>query len=318
MKSNVPSKAAKKVLLIGSNGYIGSFLLSYLSDKFDVSGIDLGWFNSLTTKEQQLDYNTLSEQFIQSFDSIILLAGHSSVKMCERDMTSSFNNNIKNFQNLLNKMNCRQKLIYASSSSVYGMVGTSRVSEDYSSFIPHNNYDVTKHIIDSLAQRSEIEYYGLRFGTVNGYSPNTRSDVMINSMVYSAMTNNEIKLYIKDVMRPILGLNDLSRAVDVILDNSTNLKGLYNLASFSNTAENIAKEVSRITKVPITHYTSDPNNIKNAKLETKCYNFDIDCTKFKNTFNFAFYDTLESLTENLILRFSKINFSDRSSNKKYE
>lgn len=308
----------KKILLIGNRGYIGSFLFKYLKTNYDVSGIDIGWYESDTNEEENIDYNSLDKNFIQNFDSIILLAGHSSVKMCEKDMKSSFNNNVRNFQNLIDKMSSTQKLIYASSSSVYGMVGSSKVSEDYSCFIPHNDYDVTKHIIDILAQRSGIEYYGLRFGTVNGYSSNVRNDVMINAMVYSAINNKEIKLYIKDVTRPILGISDLSRAVETILNSETDMRGVYNLASFSDTAENIANKVSSITKIPVVHYVSDPNNIKNSKLETKCYDFDIDCTKFKNNFNFIFKDTVESLVTGILQNYSNIKFSDRSNIKKYE
>lgn len=309
----------KKILLIGSSGYIGSFLFNYLKKtNNEVCGIDIGWFETPSDNETKSDFNSLDKEYIQQFNSVILLAGHSSVKMCENDMQSCFNNNVRNFQNLLTKISNTQKFIYASSSSVYGMVGSSKVSEDYFNFTPHNDYDVTKHIIDILAQRSGIEYYGLRFGTVNGYSPNTRNDVMINSMVYSAIINKEIKLYIKDVMRPILGINDLGRAIETIVNNQTNMRGLYNLASFSDTAENIANGVSRITNIPVVHYVSDPNNIKNAKLETKCYNFDIDCTKFKNNFNFEFTDTINTLTTNLVNNFTNIKFSNRSTNYRYE
>ena len=308
----------QKILLIGSSGYIGSKLYLTLKDNYELTGVDIGWFNKPSQYEICKDFDEMDQVFIRSFNSVILLAGHSSVKMCENDIASAFNNNVRNFQNLINKMLPEQKLIYASSSSVYGMAGNEKLKEDYDQFTPHNVYDVTKHLIDILAQRSKVEYYGLRFGTVNGYSPNVRNDVMINSMVYSAVNNKEIKLYIKDIIRPILGIDDLVRAVETILYCNDNKKGLYNLASFSHTAENIANKVSEITKIPVVHYESDPSNIKNAKLETKCYNFDIDCSKFKDVFDFEFKDTIESITKNILANYSKIKFTNRSDSKKYE
>jgi nucleoside-diphosphate-sugar epimerase len=215
-------------------------------------------------------------------------------------------------------MSTKQKIIYASSSSVYGLVGSNIVDETYTSFQPHNHYDVTKYMIDLLVQRHNIEYYGLRFGTVNGYSPNVRNDIMINSMTYSAMVEGHIKLYIKDIIRPILGIKDLSLAIKTIIDNENDYRGIYNLASFSDTAENIARDVSYVTGKPIKEYDVDPTNIINSKLQTKCYDFNIDCSKFIKKYNFTFKDTSKSITQDLIDNFTKIKFSNRNTQINYE
>ena len=141
-------------------------------------------------------------------------------------------------------------------------------------------------------------------------------------MTYSAINNKEIKLYIKDITRPILGINDLSRAIFKIVENKDpSLKGIYNLASFSNTAENIALGVSKVTNAEVINYDSDPNNIKNVKLETKCYDFDIDCNKFITNFNFKFNETIETIALSILENFEDygvIEFTNRSEQKKYE
>jgi UDP-glucose 4-epimerase len=46
-----------------------------------------------------MDYSKLD------FDTIILLAGHSSVKMSEGDLTSCYHNNVTNFVELLDRIN---------------------------------------------------------------------------------------------------------------------------------------------------------------------------------------------------------------------
>jgi nucleoside-diphosphate-sugar epimerase len=88
-----------------------------------------------------------------------------------------------------------QKLIYASSSSVYGNVADGYVDETYTNFIQHNQYDTTKYMIDLYAQLFNVEFYGLRFGTVNGASSHVRNDVMLNAMTHSAINAGEIKLF---------------------------------------------------------------------------------------------------------------------------
>jgi len=292
----------KKILVIGSNGYVGSALMEMLikSGKYSAVGVDACWFDSPNSYTHIVtDYKTLSKQFLEIYDIVILLAGHSSVKMCEGDLINSHKNNVDNFIELVNKLNKNTKFIYASSSSVYGRC-PDIADENYMDFVPYNNYDITKHIIDLYVQRFDIEYYGLRFGTVNGRSPIVRKDVMINAMYSSAITDREIKLYIKDIMRPILGIQDLISAIEKIIESDKDCRGLYNLASFNKTAEEIAYSVSKELNIPVKEYETNPNDtITNSKLQTVCYDFKIDTTKFEKTYEFEFKETIESIVGSL-------------------
>jgi nucleoside-diphosphate-sugar epimerase len=306
----------KKVLLIGGNGYIGSFLSFNLKDKYDIEIVDVNWFSGI---DGGIDFKNLDESYIKSFDSVILLAGHSSVKMCDTDMMSSFNNNVDNFIKLVSKLNKTQKFIYASSSSVYGHTGNSIVDETYKIFEPNNYYDLSKQVIDMYVTKNDINYYGLRFGTVNGWSPRLRSDIMINAMANSAKTDGHIKLYIKDIMRPILGIKDLCRAIEVMIDCDEDKRGIYNLASFNNTSEGIAKGVSSVMNIPVVEYNIlDLEKITNVKLQTTAYNFAIDSSKFEREFNFKFNETIETITKSLIDGFENCDKTNRNIIKKYE
>ena len=278
------------------------------------TGVDINWFKK---GKEEVDFKDLTRDYYSEFDNIILLAGHSSVKMSEGGLNSCFNNNVRNFIDLLEKLD-KQKLIYASSSSVYGSVGGKTVNEKYFGFEPYNQYDISKHTADLYAQKSDIEYYALRFGTVNGYSPFLRSDVMINAMVNSAINDGHIKLYIKDTMRPILGINDLCEAIRHILASSEDKRGLYNLASFNKTAEQIAYEVANLMDVEVQEFEADPTQIKNTKNQTKAYNFSISTLKFRREFKFKFKDTVESLATELRDRWNDMKKTDRSEAIDYE
>jgi nucleoside-diphosphate-sugar epimerase len=307
----------KNILVIGGKGYIGSKISKDLSNEHDVHIMDLCWFDEPESNTIVSDFGMMDKSFYSQFDSVILLAGHSSVKMCEGNINYPYDNNVRNFINLFSNLSSNQQVIYASSSSVYGNAGENKVDENYHDFIPHNHYDITKHVIDLYAPKFDVQYYGLRFGTVNGFSDHMRKDVMINSMVYNALTDGEIKLYIKDIMRPILGINDLSRAVQEIVNCSEDKRGIYNLASFNKTAEEIAYGVSSVVDAPVKEYESDPFSIKNSKLETKSYNFSIDSTKFCESFNFKFTDTIETIANGILQNFNNINFTDRSNIQEY-
>ena len=299
-----------RTLIIGSNGYIGS----RLSKEIIADGVDINWFKK---GQKNVDFKDLTSEYYSEYDNIILLAGHSSVKMSEGNLNSCFNNNVRNFIDLLEKLD-KQKLVYASSSSVYGSVGGKTVNEKYFGFEPYNQYDISKHTADLYAQKSDVEYYALRFGTVNGYSPFLRSDVMINAMVNSALSDGHIKLYIKDTMRPILGINDLCGAIKTIIDCNEDKRGLYNLASFNKTAEQIAYEVANVMGVEVKEFEADPTQIKNTKNQTKSYNFSISTLKFRKQFGFKFKDTVEGLATELRDSWDDMKKTDRSKAIDYE
>lgn len=311
----------KNILLLGGNGYIGSRLMLNLEENFKTTVVDLNWFSEEKLQDNclVLDFNHLTKNDISKYDVVILLAGHSSVKMCQQDRLSSFNNNVRNFVGLLEKIDKTQKFIYASSSSVYGNTKNSIVDEKYNLFVPNNYYDLTKHIIDLYASRSGLNYYGLRFGTVNGWSSNLRNDVMINSMVDSCFKDDHIKLYVKHINRPILGIGDLSRAIQVIITSKEDHPGIYNLASFNNTAYEISRAVSSLIGKPVVEYDShNIEKITNEKLQTNAYDFAIDSSKFMNNYDFKFTETVESITEELILNYKKSTMSSRGESIIYE
>jgi len=274
----------KKILLIGGCGYIGSRLYSVLSKTYDVDSVDIEWFGG---SQHNIcgDYNDLGEEFIKVYDVVILLAGHSSVQMCKDNAESCYANNVTNFINLIEKIDIGTKFIYASSSSVYGDFKEQLATEKDLAFKPNNFYDLTKHTIDLHASLYPIEYYGLRFGTVNGFSENFRKDIMINAMYTSYDKYGYIKEYNPEVYRPILDIQDLTRAIETIIENGSSKKaGIYNLASFNSSVKKIVSEVGYRLECKV----EKKNGTDNTKLQSGLYNFSISSQKFIDTFSFDF------------------------------
>lgn len=272
----------KNILLLGGNGYTGSAINKNLKDEFNVSS-----YGSRTQ-----DYNSLEKDYINSFDYIILLAGHSSVQRCEGPLMPVWNNNVRNFDNLVKKMSKEQKLIFASSASVYGNKDLDiEYEEDYSNYEYVNNYDLTKISLDTLSKNYINEgknIVGFRFGTVNGASSVLRIDLMINAMVYSAINNGEITVYNKHVNRPILGTDDLSKAVRQTIVSDF-VPGIYNLNSFNLSVDEISKKISEKMNVPI-----------NDKGYTETYNFKMNNKKFSDAYNFKFENSIDTITDGVI------------------
>jgi len=290
-----------KTLIIGGCGYIGSRLFNYLKQKqYEVVSLDLELFGNPNIQNTKENYKDLTKEDIARFDNVILLAGHSSVKMCESNMIGCFRNNVQYFVELLSKISKNQKFIYASSSSVYGNVNRNIVTEECEEYVAGSFYDLSKAEIDHYVKIfDEVNYYGLRFGTVNGFSPNTRNDVMINAMVSSAISNKEVKVFNPMIRRPILYINDLCRAVEtIILEGNHSNRGLYNLASFNSTADIIGRKTSEVfydVKLSVIEREPTPEENINKKLNSKVYDFAISSDKFISTFNFKFEGTIKDI-----------------------
>lgn len=268
-----------KILIIGGNGYVGSQIKILLSHDFE---------NVDTYGKREQDFNLLSKEFLSQYTHIILLAGHAGVLVCDGPLRGVWNNNVRNFKNLVDKLD-NQKLIYASTVSVYGdnLESETDFTENMLSYSFVNNYDLVKITLDILATgmiEQGKDIIGLRFGTINGKSPVFRTDVMINSMTYSALTNGFINVTNVDVKRPILALKDLGRALQKIISGNF-ISGIYNLASFNSTVGKIANTVGDILNIPVVD-----------KGFTETYNFTVDCSKFKKTYDFSFTETIESIT----------------------
>jgi len=277
-----------KICIVGSAGYIGRRLHPHLIEQgHDVRGIDIGWFGSInnmsTFKE---DYSKTAVSVLSDVDVVILLAGHSSVGMCEGKGRSAYQNNVSNFIQLMDIISKDQILIYASSSSVYDHL--LNPVESNARYHPRNFYDLTKHTIDQYALISNHpKWYGLRFGTVCGGSPNLRTDVMINAMYHSAMTTGVITYTNPVVSRPLLGLPDLCRAMDMFIAG-TPKPGIYNVASGNFKTDLIAKKVAFDLSVPV---------VFDERYGTT-YDFTVSVDKILST-GFSFRDNIESIVADI-------------------
>ncbi len=276
-----------KTLIIGGQGYVGSALAVYLNGKgveFDV--VDLGKRGVVYKPNRYWASQDLTREELASYGAVVLLAGHSSVPACDQEPVVSFDNNVLGFVDLVHKLTT-QKLIYASSISVY--INTKgKVSKEGSLFRePVSAYDFHKQTIEKYAAFTYPNSYGLRFGTVCGPSPNIREELLLNSMVKAAITKKEIQVANREIHRPLLGINDLCRSVEAILTKDV-APGIYNLASVNTSVGELADRVAEQLRV---------KQIE-ANFPSK-YDIQVDTTKFQQAAGMYFWDTIGTMVNGL-------------------
>jgi nucleoside-diphosphate-sugar epimerase len=289
-----------KICLLGGNGYIGTRIQQFLEnvpESLHITVVDRDKFTNRNTIDQvQMDVSNYVKQVdLRDFDCVILLAGQCSVASSS-NLVITVQNNIVLFSTIADQLsNSSTLFVYASSSSVYGNTNNQVVDETYTNYTPYNYYDLSKQTIDHIAQLVPgLRYFGLRFGTVNGVARNFRTDLMINSMVNSAVNNGKINVSNPHINRPILYIHDLCTAVHQILradiKKSSLEYGVYNLVSFNHSVLFIANTIEKTLKTldvdcsvaVVDQDTTATNNT--GKLNSKAYDFKITSAKFQDAF----------------------------------
>jgi len=289
-----------ETLIIGGNGYIGSALYNAI----DADSIDLCLFGT------DLGYSKIdnfNDSDISGYENVILLAAHSSVPMSEYNKENAWKNNVDYFIKLCERLGDNQKLIYASSGSIYGRMSGMSVESDVN-INPINQYDLTKLINDIVANKFISQgknIIGFRFGTVNGPSKNTRADVMINMMYKTFVDTGKIFYRNPDIMRPILSINDLVSAYIKVLSSNKFISGQYNLCSFNSSVKDIVNITANKIGCQIEQLPDEP-----------AYDFQIDNSKFCETYNFKFSESIESIVQKMIDS-DNLNFSVRDNDDRF-
>jgi UDP-glucose 4-epimerase len=287
------------ILILGGTGFIGSKLFVDLTSRgHNVDTLDLEIYgNFVNPNNIKQDYRTFDLSILDNYEAVINLCGNSSVKSCECSLDFIIDNNVKPLLRMIPYLK-NKIFINASSSSVYGSSFSGVALED--NFLPNaiNNYDFYKKINDQILLISNIKnYYSLRFGTVCGYSPNLRNDIMINAMYKSFLESGEVKVFSGETKRPILWIKDLCDYVSLMLEQEVE-SGIYNLCSFNSTSYEIALECSEFLKCELIDL--DKPEIKNAKMSSSKYDFWISMEKTDRNFCKTQKGTVEDILKDLV------------------
>jgi len=264
-----------KVLITGAAGFIGFHTVKKLLAKGNIDILALDNINDYYDKQlkfdrlKELGIETVTEnelltsnrypslQFIQlslaeqdklkelfrqhSFDYIISLGAQAGVRYSIENPESYISSNITGFFNILEC--CRQypvkHLIYASSSSVYGLSKKSTFETDDPTDHPISLYAATKKSNELMAYTYhhlfKIPVTGLRFFTV--YGPWGRPDMAYFSFTKNILEGKEINIFNNgDLMRDFTYIDDIVSGITKLLDavRDTPEKFGYNIYNLGN------------------------------------------------------------------------------------
>jgi len=179
-----------KILLTGSEGFIGKNLQSFLKDEHQLICLDKKLGNDLINCD--LDYDV---------DLVIHLAGLSGVRQSLDNPVDYWVNNVVASHRLFDHFK-NKKILYASSSTA---------NEPW-----RNPYAMSKYYMEKIAPKNSL---GMRFTTV--YGPGAREGMLIPKLIKDDVSYINI-----DHFRDFIHVEDLMIAIKILIKNDVKDKVL--------------------------------------------------------------------------------------------
>jgi nucleoside-diphosphate-sugar epimerase len=237
-----------RLLIAGGAGYVGSRLVPALAERgYEVEVIDQLWFGNYLPPDvpvHKRDLFDVTESDLKGFDQLVFLGGLSNDPMAEFSPAQNFvaNGALPAYLAFTAKRAGVRRLIYASSCSVYGYTEDQLYGEEDPVTCSYP-YGISKLQGERAAlqlQDDAFSVIALRQGTVCGWSPRMRFDLIVNTMVKTALTTGTITVNNPSIWRPLLDIRDGAAAFTRAVQASLKLSGVFNVASGNFTVGQVA------------------------------------------------------------------------------
>jgi nucleoside-diphosphate-sugar epimerase len=297
-----------KILIAGGAGYIGSKLVPHLVDRgYEVDVLDLFWFGDFLpdkVKKIKMGIFDFKADEIKNYQQVIFLAGLSNDPMAEYSPGLNFIHNAAApaYLGYIAKKAGVNRFIYAGSCSVYGYT-ENELYDETSPAVSNYPYGISKlqgerAVLQMIDKNFSV--ICLRQGTVSGYSPRMRLDLIVNTMFRSALLDDTITVNNPAIWRPVLSIKDAVTAYTRAIESDLSISGIFNITSGNYTVGEVADLVKSCLK----------NNMQRKVilkiLHLQDYrNYKVSIEKAKNTLSFKPRYDINEIVLDLIENYEK-------------
>ena len=300
-----------KLLIAGGAGYLGSVLIPRLLERgYKVDVVDLFWFgNHLPRQVGTLnkDIFQLTVEDLEPYDQVVFMAGLSNDPMAEFSPAKNFvfNAAAPAYLGYIAKIAGVKRYVYASSCSVYGYTENELFDETrpVSSSYPYGISKLQGEQAVMQLSAQDFSVISLRKGTISGYSPRMRLDLIINTMFKSAMKDRVITVNNPSIWRPLLSIHDAATAYIRSIEANEKISGIFNIASGNYTVG----EVADLVKSAIAEKMNLQINLEIKHIQD-FRNYKVSTEKAANVLSFHPAGDVKSIVYDLIANLK--NFED--------
>lgn len=292
-----------KILIAGGAGYIGSVLIPKLLERgYEVDVIDLFWFGNHLPEEVGIinkDIFDLEENDIKGYEQVLFLGGLSNDPMAEYSPSENFisNGSAPPFLAYIAKKAGVKRFVYASSCSVYGYT-VNELYDETSPAVSKYPYGISKLAGENSVMQMKDKAFSvisLRQGTVSGYSPRMRLDLVVNTMFKFALTEGVITVNNPAIWRPILSIKDAATAYIRAIESNEDISGIFNVASGNYTVG----EIGDLVKSGVKKYLNKDVRL-NIKHIQDYRNYKVSIEKAKKVLSFHPQNDVEAIIQDLV------------------
>lgn len=254
-----------KLLITGGMGHIGSKLINKLSENKKIKKIVV-IDNFSNNKENTLLFlkNPKKIIFINedlakfkpknkiNVDCVIHLASTTNAERSFDNRKKVLDNNILITKSLLKCINKKTKILFASSTSVYGnQLKIICSKNNLTNIFPQSPYAESKILCENLIKKFSENYCILRFGTIFGLSNGMRFHTAINKFCFQAIMRKKITIWRKfyKKKRPYLDLDDCVRSIIFCIYNNDIKKKTLDVVTENLKVIDIIKNIQKSIKI---------------------------------------------------------------------
>jgi len=312
-----PLNKKKKVFIVGGAGYVGTRLSNELHKQgHEVDVLDRFWFGDhldpQISKHNGGIFDLSSDSLMEKgYDAVVFAAGLSNDPMADYDPAGNFiqNGAAPAYLAYLTKQSGIPRFVYASSCSVYGFTDGEALDET-SNPTPHYPYGIAKLQAEHAIMMLEDDTFrpiALRKGTIGGWSPRMRYDLVVNAMTKSALTTGKITVNNPNLWRPLMDIRDAIQSYILSIEADLSISGVFNISIENYTVGRIATEIQEELK-RLGHDTDiEIKNIQDVR------NYKANSQKAKTVLGFnpthAIADSVKEILDNIDL--SNYDFGDK-------
>ncbi len=274
-----------KTIIIGGAGYVGCVLTQYLLEKqhevIVMDNLRRGSQGVMTFKDIP-NYKFLNADFTTKLlplvlkayspEIIIHLAGIVGDPECAKYPELATKTNVEGVRWLVeccNEQKSIEKLFFASTCSIYGYNEETCIETTKPN--PLSHYAKTKLKAEEIIRNESKQGVSFRFGTMYGWSPNMRFDIVVNLLTKIAVENSEFSIFDGTQVRPFLHPMDLSIFFEGLFerDLSSYTGEVFNLVSENLSMLELGQLIERT--LPYTIMKQIPEKEDNRSYICRCF-----------------------------------------------